>query len=373
MPLSPLDVLSAVACAWVVAFGVALTLVLTHDAHIRWSGDHPGTGPQKLHTDATPRIGGLAVVLGMAAGVVLLPDPLPGARSLSLGTLLLCGLPVALLGLAEDLTKKVDVPWRLATGFASAALAWWLCDARLLTLGLGPVDQWLMAYPSVAVVVTLVAVGGVTHAMNIVDGLNGLLGGLGLLALGALAYVAHAQGDLPLYGWALCLMAALLGFLVFNFPRARLFSGDGGAYFVGFGVATTAVLLVRRHPDISPWFPMALVIHPVTETLYSSVRRWLQRRSATGADAQHFHYQVMAWLRRRGGAMQDKRVANPAAAVLCVLLAALPVLVALAHARTPWVLQLTCLAYVLLYLALTRWLSRAAPGKGPREGGTIRT
>ena len=88
---------------------------------------------------------------------------------------------------------------------------------------------------------------------------------------------------------ALTGMAATAGFAVFNFPRGRLFCGDAGAYLIGYLIAVIVILLVLRQKTVSPWFALAVVIHPVTETLYSAWRRWRLGLSPTHPDARHMH------------------------------------------------------------------------------------
>jgi UDP-N-acetylmuramyl pentapeptide phosphotransferase/UDP-N-acetylglucosamine-1-phosphate transferase len=60
--------------------------------------------------------------------------------------------------------------------------------------------------------------------------------------------------------------------LIWNYPRGKIFLGDGGAYLLGFWLAELSVLLVVRHPEVSPWFPMLLLVYPIFETLFSMYR-----------------------------------------------------------------------------------------------------
>src|SRR3546814_20290062 len=83
----------------------------------------------------------------------------------------------------------------------------------------------------------MVAVGGCTHALNIIDGMNGLAGMIATLMALSLGLVALQVQDIPIFLIAAALASATLGFLVWNFPFGRVFLGDGGAYFVGFILA----------------------------------------------------------------------------------------------------------------------------------------
>jgi UDP-GlcNAc:undecaprenyl-phosphate/decaprenyl-phosphate GlcNAc-1-phosphate transferase len=204
--------------------------------------------------------------------------------------LIVCVLPAFGIGLLEDLTRRTGVLVRLVMTMLSASLGWWLLDGKLTRLDIPYFDQVLVAFAPAAFVLTLIAGAGIAHAINIIDGYNGLSGFFVTVVLMSLAWVANQVGDAFLFRAALLAAAAALGFLFWNFPGGRIFMGDAGAYLLGFLIALLSILLVARHPDVSPWFPMLLVVHPVWETLYSMYRRSRYGLSRMGeADALHFH------------------------------------------------------------------------------------
>jgi UDP-N-acetylmuramyl pentapeptide phosphotransferase/UDP-N-acetylglucosamine-1-phosphate transferase len=96
-------------------------------------------------------------------------------------------------------------------------------------------------------------------------------------------------GDRQLAAMSLCLVAATLGFLFWNYPRGLIFAGDGGAYLWGVVIALVSILLVQRHPQVSPWFVVLLLIYPVWETLFSVYRKVVRGDSPGMADALHLH------------------------------------------------------------------------------------
>ena len=352
-----------------VAVAVAWTLVHTRDLHVHLTGDHPDSGPQKLHTVATPRVGGLAVMSGLLAGLIWLYfTAVPPLRSQLDGLHpvgLLAGLlPLFVLGLLEDIWQTVSVRLRLAVSLASGALAYGMAGLRVVGLGLPGIDAFIQSQPLLALLFpmffTLVAVAGLVHAMNIVDGLNGLLAGITLVILGVLATVAARFDEAALVLLALSGMAATAGFAVFNFPRARLFCGEGGAYLLGYLVAVIVILLVLRQPTISPWFALAVVIHPVTETLYSAWRRFRLGLSPTHPDARHMHSLWAGLLQRRS---EETGVPiwlgpNAAASWRTWAIASLPVLLAGTCPTQAMVLQVICAIYVALFILTVRTLER---------------
>lgn len=220
-----LTFLSAAAVAWL--------LFHTRDFHIRWTGDHPHAGPQKLQSHATPRVGGLSIMFGLMAGLVCMHFVAFGSLQAQmqgfLAAWLIAGaVPLILLGLLEDMSSTVSVRLRLVTALAAGGLACAMGGARIIQLNLPLIDQLLLSVPAVSLLLTMVAVGGLVHAMNIVDGVNGLLAGMTILMLAAIALVAARVGE-PVLMLVACIgLAATLGFGMLNFPQGRIFCGDGG-------------------------------------------------------------------------------------------------------------------------------------------------
>lgn len=270
------------------SFAVCALLVLTQRWHGKLSLDHDLNGAQKLHAEPVPRVGGLGLLFGLIIAVVA--GYLNGAKTYPTTLILLaCAMPVFLAGFAEDLTKRVRVRTRLLASFVSAAAAAWLLDARLLSLDTVVLDT-LVSYPAISVLFTVFAVGGVIHSINIIDGLNGLAAGAVSIMLAGLAALAWTHGDFMVMKLCLWGIAAMMGFLLLNYPFGRIFLGDGGAYLAGFWVAECGVLLLVRNPHVSTWAVLLTCLYPVWETVYSMYRRRIVERIHTGQpDSEHLH------------------------------------------------------------------------------------
>ena len=139
----------------------------------------------------------------------------------------------------------------------SAAIAWCLLGG-VSRVGIGPVD-WVLSHWPISLLFTVFTVGGCTHALNVVDGMNGLAGMVATLIAVSISLVARQVGDLPIAMIAAALASATLGFLVWNFPFGRVFLGDGGAYFLGFMLAELAVLLVVRNLSVSAFYALVVL------------------------------------------------------------------------------------------------------------------
>ncbi len=285
---------------------IALTLIsaaismLTALLFIRWTSDHAkhydADKPQRFHTGAVPRLGGLAIMLGLFMG--WLTVAWSGWFGVNLNVQgnwqlvwpwLVLTLPAVLGGAYEDVTQRLSVLYRLALTAVSAALACWLLGISLDRLGIPLLDNWLQAMPWAGVVLAVFAICGLPHAFNIIDGYNGLAGTVAAMICLAIAHVALQLGDRQLAAMVVCLAAATAGFLIWNYPRGLIFAGDGGAYLWGVVIAVASIMLVQRHHEVSPWFPMLLLIYPVWETLFSIYRKAARGTSPGVADALHFH------------------------------------------------------------------------------------
>jgi UDP-N-acetylmuramyl pentapeptide phosphotransferase/UDP-N-acetylglucosamine-1-phosphate transferase len=281
--------MSVLVLSFLVSLLVTLWLVRYSHVHARFTADSDLSGVQKFHTVAVPRVGGIGIFLG-----ILLALSVRYFQNVEVGTfgllLIAASLPAFLSGLIEDLTKRVGVRVRLLATVASAGLAGYFLNAWLSSVQILGIDNLMLAYPFVAIAITCFAVGGVANAFNIIDGYNGLSAMVAVIILSGIAYVAFQVSDYPIMIAALAMIGALLGFLVWNYPRGLIFLGDGGAYFVGFWIAELSVLLTSRHPEVSKWFPLLLCLYPIFETLFTIYRRVILKRVHPGMpDASHLH------------------------------------------------------------------------------------
>jgi UDP-N-acetylmuramyl pentapeptide phosphotransferase/UDP-N-acetylglucosamine-1-phosphate transferase len=290
----------SVVAVLVTSFLVSWLLVLTQRWHGGRSLDHDLTGAQKIHHCPVPRIGGVGLISGIAVGAWLSFEQGSDAWLYVL-KLALCATPVFVAGLIEDLTKQVTVKVRLLASFLAAGLGVWAMDASLLRLDTPLLDE-LMVWSPAAILFTCFAVGGLTNAVNIIDGLNGLASGAVTLMLAGLATIAWYVGDVTVMNLCLFGIAALAGFMILNYPFGRIFLGDGGAYLAGFWLAECAVLLLHRNPSVSTWAVLLCVMYPAWETAFSMYRRhFIQRTSSGTPDMAHFHHLVFKAIRRKLG------------------------------------------------------------------------
>ena len=280
----------------------ALLIILTQSFHEKFTADK-AQGVQKFHSSLTPRIGGLVLLTGLIAGISF--DVYTGNLSLTLPIGLAIALtPVFVMGMVEDFTKKVAANVRFVAALISGAVFYLVLDSGITHTGLFWVDSQVLTIPLISLLLTMLMMAGVSNATNIIDGFNGLLLGFSLMAATAIAWVSFQVGDTDIFSLAVVLMGSLVGLMVFNFPMGKLFTGDGGAYMIGFLLAALSILLVNRNSMVSPWFPMLLLLYPITETLFSIFRRILiENASPFDPDDKHLHTLMYRALLKNGSGM----------------------------------------------------------------------
>ena len=346
----------ALLIGFITASLTCVLLVLTK----RWHGEltfDSFSGVQKTHTEKTPRVGGLAIFIGVLLGANYLD--IDAKRMVF--PMLLSGLPAFVFGLLEDVTKRVGVMTRLLATMLSGVLAWYLTGYSLTRLDLGLVDQCLKFLP-VSLLVTAIAVGGVANSINIIDGFNGLASSCSVFAFVGLGMIAHAVGDTNLELVSLLLAATIAGLFVINWPLGKIFLGDGGSYFIGFSLAWLCVLLSESHGNITAFVALLVCIHPITEVLFSIYRRRIRNAHPGQPDRLHLHSLFKARYVQRWFPNQSKTAQNSITGLLMGCVTLVPVAIAQftyesTRLSVTAILLLVAL-YVLIYARIVsfRWI-----------------
>jgi len=355
-----------VTITFICAFIINLLILHYRHLHERFTSDDDLTGVQKFHAKAVPRIGGLGILAGLLIGFLFryFSDQKVGGFGLLLA---FSALPIFILGFLEDITKRISVTIRFMGGVISASLAGYLLDAWLSSLQVFGIDNLMIAFPSIAVVVTCFAVTGLANAFNIIDGYNGLSSMVGVIILAGLAYVAFQLHDIEIMVATIAMMGTVLAFFLFNYPRGLIFLGDGGAYLIGFWIAELSVLLTARHPEVSKWFPLLLCCYPVLETLFTIYRRiWVHRTSPGLPDAAHMHQMIYRRVVKWSVGSADPLhllIRNSLTAPYLWGLTLLSVIPAVLFWNNAWILRIFTLIFVITYVYL---YSRVVKFKTPK-------
>ncbi|GAB2538192.1 glycosyltransferase family 4 protein [Gracilibacillus alcaliphilus] len=271
--------------AFLISAGVAfLTTPLIKKLAIKVGAvDYP-TG-RKKHKGVKARLGGLSIVLGVAAGLLFLQPEHPYMTQIIIG-----GVIVVITGILDDIFGLK--PYQKLLGQLIAALV--LVSSGLI------IDKITMPFfgtidiSSIGLVLTVLWVIGVTNAINLIDGLDGLAAGVSAIGLTSILIIAIMDYRLVVVYLGMVLVGSCLGFLYHNFYPAKIFMGDTGALFLGYSISVISMLgLFKNVALFSFIIPIIIIAVPIFDTIFAIVRRLINKQNIGMADRKHIHYQLI--------------------------------------------------------------------------------
>jgi UDP-GlcNAc:undecaprenyl-phosphate GlcNAc-1-phosphate transferase len=278
---------------------------------------YPGIRERDVHKTPTPRLGGIAMFLGvLAAFAVSAANPyfsIFWTEPEQVWAILAATVIIVLVGIADDLW---DLDWfvKLGAQFLAAGIIAWFGELQIyslpiggLTVGSGPVSFALTVFSIVIVM----------NAVNFIDGLDGLVAGVCLIANGVFfAYSYMLSKDFTASNFSLAtfiaavLIGACLGFLPLNWSPAKLFMGDAGALMLGLLMACSAIAITGQlepsvlDPEdfgrsqllgafIPILLPVIVVLLPLLDFGLAVVRRLRAGKSPFSPDRKHLHHRML--------------------------------------------------------------------------------
>ena len=239
--------------------------------------DHPA--PHKTHVDSTPYLGGAALAAGLGVvGVVAV------GGSIQIATILVAAIAIAVLGLVDD-ARGLQPPVKLGVE-AAAAIALYVTGSGGGIFGTAIVDLPL----------TIVWVVLVTNALNLLDNMDGLAPGVAAMSALAFFGISAYEGHFLVGSLAIALAGACLGFLLHNFPPARVFLGDAGSLLVGFLLAAIGLNLdlIGQSGVIRVAVPLLALAVPLFDTTLVVIARFRDRRPVFRGGTDHSSHRLAA-------------------------------------------------------------------------------
>lgn len=242
---------------------------------------------RKVHSAATPRLGGIAIFFAFLVPLLLYCD-----LSQRLSGILAGALIAFLVGLADDLFD-IAPRQKLAGQMLAATAVVTLGEVRLTSLGdplgLGGIELGMLSVPF-----SIFAIVGVMNAINLIDGLDGLAGGISSIACVVLGAICWKTGNLALLCVITSLLGATVGFLNYNTYPARIFLGDSGSLLLGYLMGVCSILLVSGGDGrVSPCVPLIVLAVPILDTIVVMVNRLRKGSKLFSADKSHIHHRLL--------------------------------------------------------------------------------
>jgi len=274
-------------------------LILRFQDRLTFGLDAPDTF-RKQHERPTSRLGGLPIFLTLCVGFIALAIRSPEFTA-SWMPIIVTNAIVFSVGFLDDLHPlgaRVKLIGQIGAalilysmgvsidmlsnpfGEGSISLGWWGLPVTLL---------WLIAIPNI---------------VNLIDGMDGLAAGFGMFLCGTLAFIGHFSMRPDVVLVATVMAGALAGFLVFNFPPAKIFLGDGGAYLIGFFVASVSVNSSNKGSIIAALLVIVIALGvPILDTAFAIIRRAVRGVPIFRADAEHVHHKLIVLGYTKGQAL----------------------------------------------------------------------
>jgi UDP-GlcNAc:undecaprenyl-phosphate GlcNAc-1-phosphate transferase len=279
---------------------------------------YPGIRERDVHKTPTPRLGGVAMFLGIATAIVVsAANPFFDRMWVppqTLWSVLGAAALIAVIGVIDDLW---DLDWmiKLAAQFLAAGIITVGGGLQILAL---PFGEMILVSSWVSIAITMLAIVVVMNAVNFIDGLDGLVAGVCLIANGIFFIYAYMltrdSGASSYFNLATFLAAVLLGacagFLPLNWSPAKLFMGDSGALVLGLLMATSAIALTGQMPAnafdpeefgrsqllaafIPIMLPLVIVMLPLLDFGLAVFRRMRAGKSPFSPDRKHLHHRML--------------------------------------------------------------------------------
>jgi UDP-GlcNAc:undecaprenyl-phosphate/decaprenyl-phosphate GlcNAc-1-phosphate transferase len=282
----------AIILSVIVGFGLALVItpiLIRLCEHSGWGRRIPAL--HHTHKEPVPRLGGLvlAVVFVTVETAIAFFYPAEWSQIPYRTEAFACCLAMFALGFLDDLSP-LGAKRKLLAQIGIAFLAW--------ALGMGierfkvPFTDTVLELGGWGACLTLVWLVGTTNLINLIDGVDGLAAGISLMLMTLTAFVGTQGGHFEML--AAGMAGGLIGFLRYNFPPARIFLGDGGAYFLGFQIGLFSLIDSQKGTVVAvlvaPLFVLAL---PIIDTTLAILRRGMHGLPILRADRQHIHHRLL--------------------------------------------------------------------------------
>ena len=243
--------------------------------------------PRKVHTRPIPKVGGIAMAVGVLIPLLVWAPKDRTVQGILMGLGVIFGF-----GLLDDI-KDLGYRAKFTGQFLAAGLVIFWGGLEIQWLGDMLPDGTCLP-SAVSIPLTLMAIVGVTNAVNLADGLDGLAGGIMLMAFICIGYMAYLTGEGFIMLASAAVIGATFGFLRFNTHPATVFMGDTGSQMIGFMGISLCLALTQPQNAVSPLFPLLLLGLPVLDTLAVMTERIAAGLSPFRADKRHLHHKLMA-------------------------------------------------------------------------------
>ena len=302
-------------------------------------------GIQKIHDGEVLRIGSLFLFLPLII-IYLINDEF---KSISFNLIIICSSIIFFLTILEDIKHFLSPKLRLVILFFVSAIYVFFAD--LPNIKISPIfidEQNIIVFYSLYILSLIMIMNG----FNFIDGLNGLSSFNFITIIISIYFLADLYQDEEIKNWSIFLILLSLFFLVLNFPFGKFFLGDSGSYLYAFLSGSTIIMLFERNTEAPTLLALLVLAYPITEIVFSIIRKSLKKFSPMAPDNLHIHQLIFNKLNG------NKKLRNNLASLLMAFFWLSPLLLVILSIQTNLKNIFLYLLYFSFYLVSYYGLSK---------------
>ena len=309
-------------------------------------------GIQRAHEGEIPRMGGLVTYIGLFICCSLYQND---QVMQFMQCILISSIPLMILSLKEDLFHNTKAITRLIFMGFSSVLFFLYYDISFPVIELPIFGDWLLNSEIFRVLFFTICVLVIINGSNLIDGVNGLLPITALMQCLCLFYITYEYND-SVNSIRLCyLVLPIIIFMLFNYPLGKIFLGDSGAYFIGFYVSMLTIIIFSDNQNIPTWYAALILIYPAFETLFSVIRKTIERKSPFDADQHHLHIKIFFIFKNKN---LNSRISNSLVMPCLVMIWGFPFLILTLTNKSLILVLFSIVFFMIIYLGFFLAVSR---------------
>ncbi|MEG1457097.1 MAG: MraY family glycosyltransferase [Bacilli bacterium] len=241
---------------------------------------------RKIHLKPVPTLGGVGIFVAFLLGYILF-----GEESTLMLSILIASFLILILGIFDDI-KPIDAKYKFIIHIIIASIVVFYGKLEITRIIFFDIN---FALGSLSSIISVVAIVAIINAINLIDGLDGLCAGISSIYFFTIAVIAlllNKLGGLDII-LSLVMLGCCLGYLIHNFPPAKIFMGDTGSTFLGLMIAVIMMLGFKTYTLTSLVIPLLVLAIPILDTIFAIIRRRIHGKPVGQADKEHFHHQLL--------------------------------------------------------------------------------
>jgi UDP-GlcNAc:undecaprenyl-phosphate/decaprenyl-phosphate GlcNAc-1-phosphate transferase len=281
-------VISLVSCVVILKF----VLLVSHKNE--W---YDSTNERKVHTGNIPRLGGIGIFYSFLISLLIISFFLDDSMDKTVwnrqyAPVIICFLGIHFLGLIDDFNNiraRIKLVFQILASAIILIAGFWFRNILI------PFDPFRIELGAVSYFITFFWLIGTTNAINLIDGIDGFAGGVSAIIALSFGVFFIVRNDIVAAIIAFAFIGALLGFLVFNFPPAKIFMGDSGSLFLGFFLGVLPILdSGKQLLSMNIISSITLMGIPILDVLSAVIRRRRKKVSFMAPDKEHIHHKLLS-------------------------------------------------------------------------------